>query len=34
LAALEASLPAYGRRDHKRCFAVNDDGHGSSTIER
>lgn len=33
LAALKAGLPAHGRRDHKRCFALDGDGHGSSTLD-
>ena len=33
LAALEAGLPAYGRRDDKRYFAFNGDGHGSSPLD-
>ena len=33
LATLKASLPAYGRRDHKRCFAFDGDGRGSSTLD-
>ena len=33
LAALKAGLPAYGRRNHKRCSAFDGDGHGSSTLD-